>query len=107
MYKAIVEFYDLQDKGYKYRVGDSFPRPDFSVSDDRIAELLSNNNKMGKPLLEKVGKTKVEKKETTEVTNEDIKSMPFFSLKAEAKKRGIDVEGKKAAQLREELLAEG
>jgi len=37
-------------------------------------------------------------------TKDDINTLPFFSLKSFATKQGIDVNGKKAAQLRAELI---
>ena len=106
MYKAIVEFYDLTDGGRKYSVGDTFPRADFAVSDERIAYLLGNNNKLGKPVIEKIGKAeKVEQKnEDAEITREKIEKMPFLGLKAVATKNGIEAEGKKTAELRAEII---
>lgn len=59
MYKTVVEFYDLTDGDRKYRVGDEFPRPGFSVSKERLAVLLSSDNNLGKPVIEKIGSEKV------------------------------------------------
>ena len=56
MYRVIVKFTDLQDDGRAYNVGDIFPRVGFEVSDDRIAELASDKNRRGIPLIEKVVK---------------------------------------------------
>lgn len=53
MYRCIVRFKDLQDDSYVYNVGDVFPRVGFEVSDDRIAELASDKNRRGIPLIEK------------------------------------------------------
>lgn len=53
MYKCIVRFKDLQDNSYVYNVGDAFPRVGLEVSDERIAELASDKNKRGVPLIEK------------------------------------------------------
>lgn len=59
MYKVIVRFKDLQDsEGHIYEVGDTFPRSDMEVDDKRIAELIGNKNKLGKPIIEKVKVTK-------------------------------------------------
>ena len=106
MYKAVVEFYDLTDGGRKYSVGDTVPRADFVVSDERIAYLLGNNNKLGKPVIEKIGKAeKVEEKtEDAEITREKIEKMPFLGLKAVATKNGIEADGKKTAELRAEII---
>ena len=54
MYKVISFFTDLQDFNHPYEVGDIFPRPGMSVSEDRLKELAGSNNKQGKPLIEKI-----------------------------------------------------
>ena len=54
MYRVIKFFTDLQDKGYAYNVGDTYPRDGLTVSKKRIAELLSNKNKQKTPLIEEV-----------------------------------------------------
>ena len=103
MYKAIVEFYDLADDGRKYRVGDTFPRPDLKVSDERIAYLLGSNNKLGKPVIENAGKP--EKKVSDDLlTRDEVEKMQYFSLKSLATKHGIDLDGKKVAELRAEII---
>lgn len=52
MYKVIAYFTDLQDNGHVYHAGDIFPRRGLAVSDERIAELSSANNKRGRALIE-------------------------------------------------------
>ena len=52
MYKAVVYFTDLQDDRYAYNPGDVFPREGLKVSGERLAELSSNNNKRGYPVIE-------------------------------------------------------
>ena len=54
MYRVIREFADLQDKNHVYRVGDKFPRTKRKASKERCKELLSTNNRIGKPLIEEV-----------------------------------------------------
>ena len=54
MYKVIKSFYDLQDNNYAYCVGDAFPRNGVEVGDERIAELASDKNLQGAPLIEEV-----------------------------------------------------
>lgn len=51
MYKVIAYFTDLQDDGHEYHAGDIFPRSGLAVTDERIAELSSANNKRGKALI--------------------------------------------------------
>lgn len=117
-FTVVEAFVDLQDGKHLYRVGDKFPRTGYEVTLSRLNELTSANNALGKPLIKIDGNIQTEKKEEVKkekhkedvkpeatLTAESIADMPFFSLKAEAKKRGIDVEDKKAAQLREELIA--
>lgn len=53
MYRCIVRFKDLQDNSYVYNVGDVFPRVGYDVPDERIAELASEKNRRGIPLIEK------------------------------------------------------
>lgn len=53
-YVVIRDFRDLQDENYIYRVGDKFPRKG-RVKKERIEELLSDNNKIGDPLIREVG----------------------------------------------------
>ena len=67
MYKVIKSFTDLQDNNYAYYVGDTFPHNGVEVDTERIAELASDKNRLGVPLIVEVaGKTKrTRKKETT------------------------------------------
>lgn len=54
MYKVIKYFTDLQDNGYAYNTGDTYPREGLEVSEERFAELASSNNKRRKPLIEEI-----------------------------------------------------
>ena len=45
-----------------------------------------------------------EEEKEVEYTKEDINALPFFSLKSVASRYGIDVKGKKAAELRADLI---
>ena len=54
MYKVIKSFTDLQDNNYAYSVGDTFPRNGVKVGAERVAELSSNKNLQGVPLIEEV-----------------------------------------------------
>ena len=54
MYKVIKYFTDLQDNGRPYNVGDVFPVDGNTVSDERIAELASTQNRRRIPLIEEV-----------------------------------------------------
>ena len=54
MYKVIKYFTDLQDNNYAYYVGDTFPRNGVEVGSERIAELSSDKNLQGVPLIEEI-----------------------------------------------------
>lgn len=51
-YKVISYFEDLQDDNHSYNIGDTYPRKGLKVSEERIAELMSDSNKQRKPLIE-------------------------------------------------------
>ena len=54
MYKVIKSFTDLQDNNYAYYVGDAFPHNGVDVDVERIAELASDKNRLGVPLIEEI-----------------------------------------------------
>lgn len=54
MFKVIQYFTDLQDNDYEYNIGDTFPHKDLNVSDERLTELSTSNNRQNKPLIERV-----------------------------------------------------
>ena len=54
MYRVIKSFTDLQDNNYAYYVGDTFPHDGVEVAAERVAELASDKNRLGVPLIEEV-----------------------------------------------------
>ena len=46
-YVAIRDFADLQDNKRLYRAGEAYPREGLEVSEQRLAELSSSQNKAG------------------------------------------------------------
>ena len=54
MYKVIKSFYDLKDNNHVYSVGDTFPHNGVEVDAERIAELASDKNMLGVPLIEEI-----------------------------------------------------
>ena len=50
-YKVIKYFTDIQDGNHAYHVGDTFPRAGHAVSEDRLKELSTGENRLGKPLI--------------------------------------------------------
>lgn len=61
MFKVIHEFLDLQDDSRYYKVGDTFPRKGFKVSEKRLEELSTSANKIGVPLIQEFKRKKKEK----------------------------------------------
>ena len=54
MYKVLVSFKDLQDSGYLYKAGDTFPRSGLNVDKKRLRELSSTKNRRNIQLIEEV-----------------------------------------------------
>lgn len=54
IYKVVEFFTDIQDGDHAYHTGDIFPRDGVEVSEERIAELASTENKRGIVLIEAV-----------------------------------------------------
>ena len=63
-YKVIRGFTDLQDNNRPYGVGDTFPhaKGGYPVTEKRLAELASCDNKQGAPLIQAVEQVKRVKK---------------------------------------------
>lgn len=54
MYKVKEMFTDLQDKDYRYEVGDEYPRLGYKPSLARIKELSGSDNLRGRAVIEEV-----------------------------------------------------
>ena len=54
MYRVIKAFRDLKDNNHVYSVGDTFPRNGVEAGAERLAELSSDKNLQGVPLIEEV-----------------------------------------------------
>lgn len=77
-YKVIKYFTDLQDNDHEYNVGDLFPRDGKEVSEERLTELSTKNNRQSKALIERVQE------------HVDYSDMKVSELKELAKERGIN-----------------
>ena len=102
-YKVIHFFTDLKDAYHPYKVGDKFPRDGMKVSEARLKELSSENNRQGKPLIELVEqKTENLQKQYTKT---EINRMPTAELKEVAKNNGIkNAENMKGFELKVMLI---
>jgi len=58
-YKVIKAFADLQDCNHPYYVGDEYPRKGYSPSPERVDELLTDKNRIHKPLIQLVKESTV------------------------------------------------
>lgn len=54
MYRVVHKFYDLKDNNHAYSVWDTFPHNGVEVDAERIAELESDKNRLGVPLIEEI-----------------------------------------------------
>ena len=59
-YTVIEKFTDLQDNNHKYYAGDLYPRDGLEVSEDRIKELSTDQNRRGFPLISAIIESRVE-----------------------------------------------
>lgn len=118
-YKVIAIFTDRQDNRWRYNVGDIFPRQGLSVSDERIKELSSDENRRGIPLIEKneddfsqymnqpaeLELPFVTVPNTKRYTKTEINRMTTAELKAFAKEQGVDnAEDITGAELKKVLI---
>ena len=69
-YKVIEYFEDLQDNGRPYNVGDVFPVDGNTVTDERLSELASTQNRRRIPLIEEIAE-KPKRVRKKEITNRD------------------------------------
>ena len=69
MYEVVRFFTDLQDNHHAYNAGDIFPREGMVVSEDRLKELSSKNNKQKAVLIKEIPEkaTETPKEEPQEV----------------------------------------
>lgn len=73
-YIVVKHFTDLQDHGYKYAEGDTYPREGYVPSDERIEMLSTSNNRQKTVLIEAVPEVipEVIPEDVTDITeNED------------------------------------
>nr|DAJ39738.1 MAG TPA: Thymopoietin protein [Caudoviricetes sp.] len=85
-YIATRNIIDTKDNNRFYEEGDFYPRSDFSVSDDRISELL------GKGVIVQEGKKSAPAPEVTEAPAEEAEK-PIDKLKISELKEQLDAQG--------------
>lgn len=125
-YKVIQYFTDLQDFGHPYHEGDIFPRDGLKVSEKRLMELSTANNRRKTPLIKAVddkdfvvndkvvGRVKDDVIEITDeetikentYTKTEINRMPVAELKDLAILNGIKVDEDTTGSQLKKLLIE-
>lgn len=108
-YKVIAIFTDRQDNRHRYNAGDIFPRQGLPVSEERIRELSTNENRRGIPLIEKIeddfSQYMNPPKEAKPYTKTEINRMSTAELKDFAREHGIDgAEDMTGAELKKVLI---
>lgn len=68
-YIVVKHFTDLQDHGYKYAEGDTYPREGYEPSDERIEMLSTANNRQKTVLIEAVPEV-IPETESAEIVEE-------------------------------------
>lgn len=105
MYKVLAYFTDLQDNNYPYTEGKPFPRDGLAVSEARLKELSSTNNRRGIKLIEFV-EDKKPQEQPKPLTKTEINRMPTAELKQLAAENGIEnAEEMTGAELKKTLIA--
>ena len=104
IYKVVVAFKDMQDFNHQYFVGDTFPREGTVVSNARIAELASANNRAKMVLIKGIEEEKpvvvepvIEQPEVVEdkeynFSRSEVNKMSTSKLKSLAEELGLDAE---------------
>ena len=95
MYIVLEEFVDLQDDKHMYKEGDEYPRTGYSPLEERIKELLTGANVLGKPLIikgeaKKAAEIKEEPKAVIEEEKADIEIKDNSSKRGRPKKNESD-----------------
>ena len=73
---VIAPFVDLEDGHHIYRKGDIYPRAGLNVSDERIMQLLSTQNKARKSFLERVAEQTNEESSVVETKTVETVEQP-------------------------------
>ena len=73
-YIATENFKDIADNGFAYHVGDTFPRAGKTVSEARLAELSSDGNRRGRPVIAAVASADEQQKTENKTTAEKPKA---------------------------------
>ena len=87
-YKVVNLFTDLQDNGYAYHVGDTFPHDGMIVSEKRLSELSSTKNRRGIVLIEKIAES--DSVESADMSSENTEEGAKKPVKRSGKKEKVN-----------------
>lgn len=73
---VIAPFVDLEDGHHIYRKGDIYPREGLNVSDERIMQLLSTQNKARKSFIERIAEQTNEESSVVETKTVETVEQP-------------------------------
>ena len=102
-YRAIQYFTDLQDNNYAYNIGDTYPRKGMVVSEKRIKELCSGNNKQHRPVIEEIEEIPFAPKK---YTARQLESMTISQIENLAEDYGYEITKTLKADIIEEFLSQ-
>jgi hypothetical protein len=84
-YTVKEDFVDIHDDSHLYRAGEKYPRPGVSVSEERITELASTQNRVGRALIEAASVEAVES--PIEPPEDEGKEIPVQPVKTSRRGR--------------------
>lgn len=101
-YRVVRYFTDLQDNNHAYNAGDLFPREGMTVSNERINELVSAENKQHTQLIRY--EDEEESAEMVVYTEDSLSDMTTKEIKALAADRGYKITKNSKADVIEQFL---
>lgn len=111
MYRVVRYFTDLQDNNYAYNAGDKFPRDGVEVSNERINELLSDQNKQCRQLIQYVDEFDSEVADDSPVAESEkvydeemLSEMTTREIKTLAAERGYKITKNSKSDVIEQFL---
>ena len=54
MFRAKIDFVDLQDNRHLYKAGETYPRDGYTPDKERLIALSGASNRAGRPLIEEI-----------------------------------------------------
>lgn len=105
MYRVLTYFTDMQDNNHPYTEGKPFPRDGLIVSEARLKELSSTNNRRGIKLIEFVEDEKPQE-QPKPLTKTEINRMAISELRELASKNRIqNTEDMTGAEIKKALIS--